>query len=544
MTAGRTLAVAAAGVLLGVAGPSAQEGERPLIDAVRSGDRQAVGRLLSQRVDVDAAQPDGATALAWAVHRDDLETADLLLRAGADASHGNDSGVTPLSIACTNRNGVMVDRLLRAGADPNAAQWSGETPLMTCTRTGALDAVRALLGRQADVNRRTRRGQTALMWAAAQKQPAITRLLVEAGADVQAVSHRLEGFTPARYFTFGLTDDAYSRSFAPDAEVHEDPQLSKGGFTALMFAARAGDLDSARVLLDARATLNHSSPIYGNALLVAIVNGHEPVARVLLERGADPNVTDEWGFTPLHWALRDGITAIGMPRGALPNDGAWIKPSMPGLVGPLLARGANPNARVTKGLPPLSYLPFAREDINRLPYLRQPGATPFLLAAAAADAESMRALAAAGADPLQTTDDGATPVMVAAGLGKLWALSPAERERSLAAVRLAVELGGDVNAALKDGRTALMGAAHVGALGTIQFLADRGANLNAADQYGQTPLGLALNRRAPKAALARVNRRDFRFFDLAIGNSAQGPGPQPEAAELLLRLGATPLPLN
>lgn len=541
MTSTRTCAAGSLVMLLS-AGLTAAGSDLALVDAVRAGDREAVRLLLSQRVDVNAPQGDGATALTWAVHRDDLETADRLIRAGADANRANDYGVTPLSLACTNRSAAMVDLLLRAGANPNAPQWSGETPLMTCTRTGALDAVKALLARRADVNARTRRGQTALMWAASQKRPAIARVLIHAGADVDAVSHRLEGFTPPQYFTFGLTDDAYDRSFAPDAKVHEDPHASKGGFTALMFAARAGNLDSARLLLDARGNVNYISSTSGNALMVAIVNGHEPVARFLLENGADPNVSDEWGFTPLHWALRDGITAIGMPRGPLPNDNLWVKPSMPGLVKQLLARAANPNARVTKGLPPLSYLPYAREDINRLPYLRQPGATPFLLAAAAADVDSMRALVAAGADPLMTTEDGATPVMVAAGLGKLWALSPAEQDRALQAVTLAVELGGNVNAALKDGRTALMGAAHVGAVSTIQFLADRGADLNARDQYGQTPLGLALNRRAPKAAQARVNRRDFRFFDLAIGNSAQGPGPQKAAAELLLKLGATPLP--
>jgi ankyrin repeat protein len=527
--------------LLSTSGVAAAEGDLRLVEAARAGDRDAVRALLAAKVDVDAPQPDGATALVWAAQRDDAETADLLIRAGADVNAANDYGVTPLSLACTNQSTAMVGKLLAAGANPNAALWSGETPIMTCARTGALDAVKALLARKADVNAKTRRAQTALMWAVAQKRPDVARALIEGGADVNIVSRRLEGLAPARYFTFGITESAYDRSFGPEAETHEDPHSSKGGFTALTFAARAGDLESARLLVAAGTNVNHASPEYGNALMVATVNGHEDVAMFLLEKGADPNVTDYWGFTPLHWALRDGIVAIGMPRAHLANDDQWIKPGMPALVKALLSQGANPNARVVKGLPPYNYLPFARDDINQMPYLRQAGATPFLLAAAATDVGSMKALVERGADPRVATEEGTTPVMVAAGLGKLWALSAEEEVLALEAVRLAVDLGVDVNAAMKDGRTALMGAAHVGANSVIQLLADRGADLDAKDKYGQTALGLAQNARAPNAPAARGNRRNFRSFSQAQGNSAQGPGAQKVTADLLLKLGATPL---
>jgi ankyrin repeat protein len=510
-------------------------GDLRLIQAVRNGDRAAVRSLLSQHVNVNATEPDGASALAWAVHRNDSGLADELIKAGANVNAPNDYGVAPLSLACTNRNAVIVEALLEAGADPNVKLWSGETPLLTCVATGSVEAVESLLAHRANPSVETRRGQTPLMWAAAQRHPEITRLLIKRGANVNAVSHGLKGFKPPTYFTFGGPEHSVEE---PSGEVHEDPGLLKGGFTALMFAARSGDLESARMLVGAGANVNHVSPDYGNALLVACVNGRESVAMFLAESGADPNVVDGWGFTALHWALRDGITAIGMSRAHISSDGEWVKPSLPRLVTMLLAHGANPNARVGKGLPPFDYLPYARDDINRMPYLRQQGATPFLLAAASADVDSMRALIAAGANPLLATNEGATAVIVAAGLGKRNALNAEQEKRALEAVKFAVELGGDVNAAMKDGRTALMGAAFIGANTIIQFLATRGANINAADHYGQTALGLAQDADPPDSMAAEGNRRYFRWGSNDSGIGGLGPDARKVTADLLFSLGA------
>src|SRR5437867_5800875 len=140
-----------------------------LIQAVKEQDADAVRALLKQRVDVNAPQGDGATALHWAAHRDDLAIADLLIRAGARANVADDLGTTPLHVACTNRSGSMVERLLGADANPNATLLSGETALMTCARAGEVRAVKALLAHGADVNAKEHEHhQTALMWAAAQ----------------------------------------------------------------------------------------------------------------------------------------------------------------------------------------------------------------------------------------------------------------------------------------------------------------------------------------------------------------------------------------
>ncbi len=517
----------------------AAEGDLRLVEAAKNRDREAVRSLLQQQFDVNAPQGDGATALAWAAHWNDLETAVLLIRAGADANAANDYGVTPLSLACSKGSAAMVEKLLDAGADPNAAQWMGVTPLMACARAGSADAVELLLARHADVNAKdTRRRQTGLMWAVAQQHTEVVRLLIEQGADVNAKSHMPGGFTPLQFLTYGVRrrDPTGPDSLEP-GDVHPDPSSSRGGFTAVMFAARQGDRDSARLLVDAGANVNASSPDYGSALVVAASTGHEPVALFLLEKGADPNVADIWGFAPLHYALADGITAIVMSRKRIPTDRYWVRSNMPELVKSLLEQGANPNARVGKGFPPFNYPAFARTTGNSMPQIRQPGATPFLLAAASFHARLMRLLHSHGADPLQTTDEGTTPLMVAAGMGRLDDLTEEEKKLALEAVKLTVEPGGDVNAANvnaayvnasnQDGRTALAAAAYLGINSIIQFLADQGAELEATDRYGQTALSIA------QGVSPKIKGNDKRF---------RRGRPRKDTAALLLKLGATPQP--
>ena len=504
--------------------------DAPLVEAAKNRDRAAVRALLAQSVqkaDVNARQGDGTTALAWAAHWNDDETAGLLIRAGADVNLANDYGVTPLSLACTQGNAALVRMLLDAGANPNAARTTGETPLMTCARTGSADAVKLLLDRGADPNaKESRRGQTALMWAVAQKHPEAAAVLMTSGADPNAVSHMPDGFTPAQYLTYGVyrRDPTRVDTFGPDG-VHPDPASSRGGFSALMFAARAGDLDSARLLVEAGAEVNHASPEYGSALVVAAASGQEDFARLLLQRGADPNVTDRWGFTALHYVLRDGLTAIGMSRERIPTDSYWLRPGIPGLVKTLLDHGADPNARVGDGLPAFDYPPFQRTTGNMMPQIRQPGATPFFLAAASLDAGLMRLLLEHGADPTLSTAEGTTPLMAASGMGRLEDLTEAEQQKALEAARLALEKGNDVNAANQDGRTALAAAAYVGANGVMQLLAEHGADLDQKDRYGQTALSIA------RGIAPKFEGGDKRFHD---------PSPHPEAAELLLQLGATP----
>lgn len=447
-----------------------------LVKAAKAGDGETLRFLLSEREDVNQRQADGATALHWAAHRDDLNNAVLLIEAGADVKASNDLGVQPLWLACVNGSAPMVRVLLGAGADPDAAPSNGEAPLMHAARAGSVDAVKLLLLHGAEVNAKTPlEEQTALMWALAEKYADVARTLIEYGAEVSA--------------------------------------RSRHGFTPLLFAARAGGLDGARTLLAAGVDPNETASGGESALVVATVRGHVPFALWLLARGADPN-SDGSGYTALHWAAGSWETEMTGPKGIVARPGhEWgamrgLQEGKLELIHALLARGADPDARLLKHPPRFGY------TANRQ---RPAGATPFLLAAMAADAGVMQVLAKAGASPRLAADDGTTPLMAAAGVGRNLTESRVTEEQSLRSVRLALDLGADVNAANQDGDTALYGAARIKSPALVRLLVDRGAEVNVINRQGQTPLFVARH-----------------YF-----HPGSPPLPVPsETADLLRRLGA------
>ena len=472
-----------------------------LLEATEKGDREAVRSLLKQHVDVNTSQPDGATAIAWAAHRNDLETADLLIEAGADVNAANDYGVTPLWLACNDGSGAMVEKLLKAGANANAAIWTGQTALMACARTGKLEAVKSLVAREARINARERQGHTALMWAVAGKHPEVTRVLIEHGADAHA--------------------------------------RSEGGFSPLLFAAQQGDLEAAKMLLAAGADVNGATADGDTPLLVASASGHEEFAIFLLDKGANPSAADRNGITALHYSMMRGLAEI---TGVTINSRYVTytrRSNMVGLAKALLAHGANPNARLISpvvendtgpGYGKILRIDHANAGGGRI---NPPGATPLVLAGRTSDAELMRALAAAGADPKLVTKENVSPLMTAAGLGRGRGRPPYSEEeetKALEAVKVAVEvLGNDVNAAeAGTGLTALHGAAFAGSDRIIQYLAEHGANLDAKDVSGQTPLHKASNI-APKGFTER------NLFPYAYRKST---------VDLLLKLGATPVDVS
>jgi ankyrin repeat protein len=446
-------AIAVAAILIVAMTSSTASAESPLADATESLDRAKVRALLDERVDVNQAQVDGMTALHWAAYHDDLETVRVLLGAGADAKSANRYGVTALSLACTNGNAPLVELLLSSGADPNATLHGGETALMTAARTGMLDAVKALLSRGADVNAKERRGQTALMWAAAEGHADVVQALLDAGADSR---------TPLR-----------------------------SGFTPLLFAVREGRTEVVKLLLKTGADVNEGQPKgrrvgkgphrRTSPLVLAVENGHLELAKVLLEAGADPN-DQRSGFTPLHI-----ITWVRRPNrgeeedGAPPPMGSGEMSSLQ-FVRELVAHGADVNARLKRGA-------SGRGVLNGS------GVTPFLLATKTADIPLMRLLVELGADPLLPNADGCTPLMAAAGIGVLApGEEPGTEAEALEAIKLAIELGGDVNAVDKNGETAMHGAAYKSVPKVVQFLADHGAKIevwNQKNKYGWTPLAIA-----------------------------------------------------
>lgn len=476
---GVTLAVVlalpdAAGAQVPAAAPALE-----LIDAARAGDTATMRALIGAGADVDAPQGDGATALHWAAHRDDLEAAALLLEAGANVDAANALGATPLWLAAKNGGGVMVGRLLEAGASPNVALRMGETPLMAAARAGSLVAVEALLARGADVNAAEReRGQTALMWAAAQRHAEVVRLLARHGGDLHArtrVWDQLEN-------TAGNTNT--SGNF----------RMNHGGSTPLLFAARSGDVATARALVEAGANVDDTAAAGTSALVIAAHSGQGPVGIYLLEQGADPNAA-EAGYTALHAAILRGQIDLAVA---------------------LLDHGADPNAIVEHGTPGRRY--SADYSIRH----QAVGANAFWLAARYGEPEILRALAQRGADPSVTPGSGVSALKAAMGVPQISAedrrnrvgapeLDPDDEEQLvLALARIILDLGVDVNGTDNRGNTALHDAVRVGHSAVVELLASRGADLDATNEQGQTPLGVAESRQpVPGTNGLRATRPDI-----------------------------------
>jgi len=454
----------------------------PVADAAMKGDTAAVRRLVGQKADVNAPQADGATAITWAVYRDDVEMADLLIRAGASVTVANRHGATPLALACINGAARMIERLLKAGASPNERGPNGETPLMLAARTGVVETMTVLLDAGAEVNAmETLRGTTALMWAAAQSHPAAVRLLIDRGADVDARSARSAlGRTAYLAPTVRQRAAQVQNEGTPRAQQPQQQDLDNqefftrrqnaegGGLTALVFAAREGDLESARMLVAAGADVNQVTHYGWTALLTATQNRHYALATLLLERGADPNIANKGGWTPLYLAT-DNRNIEGGDYPVRSGDLDHLD-----FIKTLLARGANVNARAKDST--------ETRTIFTMQWLYEDGAAPFLRAAQSGDLELMKLLLAHGADPKVPTANNVTALAVAAGIGWVQGVTyERSAEDSLEAVKLCLELGIDPNQVDTDGRTALHGAAHKGRNEVVQLLVDHGAKLDARD---------------------------------------------------------------
>jgi uncharacterized protein len=472
-------AAAVAAVLLMAVG-SARADDLRLIDAVRQGQHQVVRALVQQGVDVHAAEPDGATALHWAARIDDLESAQVVMRAGARVDALTRYGIAPIHFAARNGNAALIAALLDAGVDPDAATPGGETVLMTAARTGALDAVALLLDRGATVDAREQvRGQTALMWAVLENHAPVVRLLLAGGADIDAQSDisipdGTSGEPGARSGNIGAHGPGMYRSRAVPSP--------SGAMTPLLYAAREGNLEMVRLLLDEGADIDRPSANGTTPLLVATINNHIDVALDLVERGADVDRADRFHLrTPLFAAVEmrnPDYTRDTAPPRANPRDPME-------LIEALLARGADPNLRANT----TPFRGFFQVSGN---WANFDGQTPFLRAALNGDIALMRLLLAHGSDPNLGTYDGATPLMAAAGVN--WVVAQTytrSEEEYLEAATLCIELGNDVNAVNSQGFTAMHGAANRGFDAMIRLLAAHGAVPDMKDKQGRTPMAFA-----------------------------------------------------
>ncbi len=495
--------------------PSSAQGQdaelkRPVIAAIKDQDLELARAILSEGADVNEQEPDGATALHWAAYREDEAAVELLLNAKADVTVANELGATPLWVASVNGTAGVIARLLQAGAKPDVRLPEGETPLMTAARSGSVEAVRLLLAAGADPNAsESRREQTALMWAAARGHAVVTQALIDAGAAVHArskVRNRL---------LFARTRQG--------VQYDQGVETAKGGFTPLLFAARHGRVDVARLLLAAGADVDDGGPDGASALVIAAHSGHAELVGALLAAGADPNAIDA-GYAPLHAAVLRG--EIEMVR-------------------TLLGHGANPNQRLQKG----TTLRRASMDWALRPAFVT--ATPYWLAARYREPQIMRLLADAGADPSLPTLPRPVPVKARAGgvgppqteggletpilaavkgghdrerrflLDGQFIDRETEERLAVEAVSLAIDHGAKIDAVDRGGNTALHSAASTNFIPLIKLLAERGADLEVKNKGGRTPLD---------AAEAAEKRRARRSDTVEDG---------PSAADVLRELGAT-----
>ncbi len=518
-----------------------------LADAVMQQDSARVRALLDHHADVNAAQPDGSTALHWAAYRGDARTAALLLAAGAHPNVATGTGMTPLLLACQAGNAQLVKLLLDAGANVSQTLAHGETPLMMAARTGSVPVLQLLVAHGAKVDARERlRGTTALMWAAANSNTDAVKFLISKGADVSARS----GTTPqgrrpylAETGRSRISQFAYGYGLAgiivkqasPESQkqVKEEiataravleryplpkvPAPSKkqwGGLTPLIFAAREGDLATVKLLLDAGANVNEMSEFGWTPLLVATQNRYYQLGAYLLKDGANPNLANDGGWNPLYIATDNRNIGSG--------DYPVRKPDMDHLdfIKLLLAAGANPNLRMRSSLDTRTV--FTNQ------WLQENGATPFLRAAQSGDLVLMKLLLAHGADPRIPTYINVTPLMVASGIGWVegvtYEWSPKETYDT---VKFLIDLGADVNAQdLVDRRTALMGAAHKGRNDVVQLLVDSGADLSLHD----------IGSRDTVHALSGVSWQAIDYADGLVRVGVQSAIAHPETSALIRRL--------
>jgi uncharacterized protein len=461
------------------------EGGSTLADRIKAGDRRAALAMIAQGADVNQTQPDGSTPLHWAVYRVDREVVGALLRKGARVRVVNRYGSSPIAEAARVANVEIVGMLLEAGADANAANEDGQTSLMLAARTGNVAVARLLVEHGADVNARERfHDQSAVMWAAAEGHADMVAFLVSKRAD--------------------LTVRAKANDWP--TQITDEPRVQyrpTGGLTPLLYAARAGCLACVKTMLDAGADVDRPNPDGMTPMMMALDNGHPVVARLLLERGANPHTWDWWGRTALYIAVT--------MRGGQDGNAGRRSPDSLELIAALLTAGVNPNAQLAFKEPSRG----GRENRFRDDLLTT-GATPLLRAAQTYDNEALRLLLEHGALVDLPNASGVTPFMAAAGVGTrttggvLGPGAPANVVAlSLETMEILRKAGADVNARITDvtsltariartntltgrqGQTTLFFAAESGRTDVVKYLLEHRATIDVRDDAGKTPVDVA-----------------------------------------------------
>lgn len=434
------------------------------------------------------------TPLHQAVVSGDRIAVQRVIRSGGDVNAANRYGVTPLLLAAQRGRGDLIELLLKAGASVTIAEArlpEGQTLLMHAARTGDIASLKGLIAAGSNVNaRETRTGTTAAIWAATGNRAEAVRVLAEAGADLNVLSK----VTSYPHTQNGVLLSGLEEGYSYVGQT----VLPRGGWSAAMYAAREGAVDAARALAESGANLDLTDPEGTTALIVAVINGHYDVAAVLMQKGANPNIADIKGMTPLYAAVDMHTIGDTFGRPYPPKD--VIDGSLDA-ARVLITGGANVNARLKA---PILKRVYDAGD-NRL----GEGATPFMRAARKCDVEMMRILLDAKADVTLTQKSGNSPVMLCAGAVSGGGDDTPERvseAEALSAIRLALDAGVDVNAQNATGDTALHTAATSGGgqPAIIRLLVERGARLDVKNNADRTPLEAASRARQPNETIVAL----------------------------------------
>ena len=460
----RTTRILAAALLLSAASAGGAWAD-DLLDAARLDDRAgALAALAAPGSEPNARDVDGSTPLLWAVHHGDADLVRALIAAGADPSASNDFGAIPMQEAAAVADAAIIALLLEGGADVESPNAEGQTALMAVARAGRIDAARILLDNGADPNaRESWGGQTALMWTVVQRQLDMMSLLIEAGAEVDARATACD----------------WERHVTAEPRIKE---LAAAGFTPLLYAAREGCVDCARLLIGEGATVDLADPDGITPLMMALMNRRFDTAAYLIEAGAEVNRWDWWGRTPLYHAA-------DMNR--MPTSGRREFPTLDGATGLdvarlLLARGADPNIRL-KLIPPERAMVADRVADDHVVNV---GATALVRAAYGADVEIVSLLLEHGADATIRNGYGVSAVFAAAAVGGARGRAKTEDD-ILACLELLVPAGAEVGWADDAGRTPMHMASRTNRGQVVRWLAARGGDLHAQDAEGRTPMGYA-----------------------------------------------------
>ena len=480
-----------------------------LVQAVKAGDSATALVLLNKRADPNAAEPDGTTPLHWAVRNNDTALVERLIRAGADVKVANRYGVAAIALACESGSAAIVEKLITSGVSANATGPYGETALHTCAHAGKVEAAKVLIARGASIDAGDSwRGQTPLMWATAEGHPEMMRVLIEAGADVNARS----------------TIIAWERQRTSEPR---DKWLPPGGLTPLLFAAREGCVDCTKVLLSSGADPDIVDPDQYTPLIIALINGHFDVAGALIDAGANLDMQDRVGRTPLMAAV-DAHTIPSSNR-PVPRETDDALSSMD-IITKLLDKGAKVDIPLRAQIPYRTKLDRGGDGVLG------PGTTPLLRAAKAGDVPVINMLLDEGANPRAVTTRGnVNAIMMAANVSAreedMTGRNKTQKE-AIESIRLLLAAGTDINGADTQGRTAAHGAALWGMTDVVRFLHENGAKLDIKDKRGFTALDTALGLAGGFGfdGRAGVARDDTAQAIREMGGVPGAPAPGPPAS--------------